>query len=107
MRLTLLAVLCAPAVALAVIPAAPGASLAARSGSVAISRPAHAARSLHTASHAPILRMAGGPAEATETAAPSALVSVTRPYHTHIVCGILLLAPALRLQGPPGSEASG
>ena len=82
--------------------------MATRSGCAAISRPAHAARSLRTAgSAAPILRMAGGPAEATETAAPSALVSVTRQYHKRIVCGTFLFTPALRLQGPPGSEASG
>mmetsp|Transcript_32843 Transcript_32843/g.74868 ORF Transcript_32843/g.74868 Transcript_32843/m.74868 type:complete len:208 (-) Transcript_32843:331-954(-) len=72
----LLLALCAPAVALAFMTAVPGASLASLSGSAAISRHTHTVRSLRAAGAAPRLRMAGGPAEATETVAPSALVSL-------------------------------
>lgn len=103
----LLLALCAPAVALAFMTAVPGASLASLSGSAAISRHTHTVRSLRAAGAAPRLRMAGGPAEATETVAPSALVSVTHRSHD---AGFFLahsFAPSLSKQGSPGSDALG
>ena len=73
---TLLAALCAPAAALAFVGNVPSTSISQLAGASAISRHVQASPALRSVPAASRLRMAGGPAEATESKAPSALVSM-------------------------------